>query len=144
MKTFREQLKELIEKQEAKLGRKVTQKEIGDAIGVTQTQISEYLNSDVDPSLSSVIGLAKYFKVGLDYFTGQYAPIDNTDDVRLLNNALMKQVEELRIDKEELKKDKEELKTDKQSWKEQNRLVWEQNERIWALMKNSGPTLNAG
>ena len=62
--TFGETLREL------RLGRKVNQVELSQAIGVSKGIISLWENGLREPTLTNLVALAKYFDVSIDYLVG--------------------------------------------------------------------------
>ena len=48
----------------------ITQKDLGKIIGVGRTTISEYESGKIVPKQKSLIALAEYFNVSVDYLTG--------------------------------------------------------------------------
>ena len=50
--------------------RKVTQSEMANAIGTNKANISRWENGEVEPDLETLIKLAKYFNVSVDYLLG--------------------------------------------------------------------------
>lgn len=65
MSTIGERIKGL------RLSKKVTQKEIADAIGVSSVSVQRFEYGSVRPSLDTLIALANYFDVSLDYLCGR-------------------------------------------------------------------------
>ena len=53
-----------------RLGNGITQKDLGKIIGVGRTTISEYESGKIVPKQKSLIALAEYFNVSVDYLTG--------------------------------------------------------------------------
>lgn len=49
----------------------VSQKEIGEAIGVSDVMISMYEQDKKNPSLPTIVKLAEYFGVSVDYLLGR-------------------------------------------------------------------------
>lgn len=47
---------------------KLTQKELADIMGVSQTMVSNYINSDSEPAVGIIIKLARHFKRPVSYF----------------------------------------------------------------------------
>lgn len=62
---FAERLKEL------RKSHKVTQTVLAESLQVSQRQISYYENAQDTPSLPSLIAIADYFNVSLDYLVGR-------------------------------------------------------------------------
>ena len=50
----------------------LTQKQVGDIIGVSQRAYSSYENGDREPSLSTLSDLAKLFQVPVDFLIGGF------------------------------------------------------------------------
>lgn len=59
-----------------KLG--ISQKQLADAIGVSQQSINKYENHDVEPDIAIMISLSEFFSVSVDYLIG------HTDVERLI------------------------------------------------------------
>ncbi|MDD7408912.1 MAG: helix-turn-helix transcriptional regulator [Anaerovoracaceae bacterium] len=59
----------------------ITQKQLGDAVGVTQQAINSYENSDTQPEYSTLIKLADFFNVSTDYILGHKAETRVNDEV---------------------------------------------------------------
>lgn len=56
---------------ELRLNKKVTQKEIAEGIGVSSVSIQRFEYGSVRPSLDTLLALADYFDVSLDYLVGR-------------------------------------------------------------------------
>lgn len=65
MSVIGERIKEL------RLEKKVTQKEIAEGIGVSPVSVQRFEYGSVRPSLDTLIALADYFDVSLDYLVGR-------------------------------------------------------------------------
>lgn len=63
--TFKDRLKEL------RKNKKVTQKQVGEAIGSSERVIRNYEIGYREPAFSYLIALADYFGVSLDYLVGR-------------------------------------------------------------------------
>ncbi|MBE6924159.1 MAG: helix-turn-helix transcriptional regulator [Ruminococcaceae bacterium] len=61
----------------------VTQKRLADAIGVSQQSINKYENHNVEPDISTLIRIAGYFDVSVDYLVGHPITSDSVDDRNL-------------------------------------------------------------
>lgn len=62
MTTFAQSLKVLMQE------KRLTQQELADKIGISQTMISNYLKGESEPGVGIIIKLAKYFGVGVEFF----------------------------------------------------------------------------
>lgn len=51
-----------------KKNRKITKKEIADGIGISTNSLYNLLVSNIQPSNETILGLAKYFNVDMNYF----------------------------------------------------------------------------
>ena len=60
---FQETLRELLQRNKAT----VTHKKLGSAIGASSTTVSHYINGRIKPSFDTLIGIAGFFNVTLDY-----------------------------------------------------------------------------
>jgi transcriptional regulator with XRE-family HTH domain len=104
MNTFAQSLQKLMDE------RKVKQKELADAIGLTQASISNYFVKGAEPGVDVIIKLAKYFNVGPEYFypelatmhpvrkdraEGKFTNDDLLDDYRVYNRHLINESENL-------------------------------------------------
>lgn len=47
--------------------RKISQKELGDILGIGQKSISRYENGEADPDLQTLCKISKFFHVSIDY-----------------------------------------------------------------------------
>lgn len=54
-----------------RLERKVTQKDIAEAIGVSPVSVQRFEYGSVRPSLDTLIALADFFDVSIDYLVGR-------------------------------------------------------------------------
>lgn len=50
----------------------VTQQEIADALNITQPTYNKYEKGTREPDMKTLISIANYFKVSLDFLTGRY------------------------------------------------------------------------
>lgn len=64
MRTFAKRLKELRTEKE------ITQKELADAIGVTQSIITRWEKDECEPTATVIAKIAKHFGVSSDYLLG--------------------------------------------------------------------------
>lgn len=82
--TFGERLKHLMEDKE------VTQKEVSEHLNIAISTFNGYANDYREPDFSTLISLAKYFCVSVDYLLGitderlSYPDIENTDQLNAL------------------------------------------------------------
>ncbi len=60
----------------------ISQKSLGEEIGVSQQSINKYENYNIEPDISTLIHLAKFFNTSVDYLVG------NTD-IRPMAEAAM-------------------------------------------------------
>ncbi len=49
---------------------KVTQKQLADAIGISQQSINKYENHKIEPDIHTMIQIANYFQTSVDYLVG--------------------------------------------------------------------------
>lgn len=49
----------------------LTQKQIAEATGLTETSVSNYISGKSEPSLKALVSIADYFKCSTDYLTGK-------------------------------------------------------------------------
>ena len=52
--------------------RKLTQQQIADEVNISQRAYAHYEKGDREPNIETMIRLADYYKVSLDYLTGRY------------------------------------------------------------------------
>lgn len=52
--------------------KKLSQKEIAEKMNISQRAYAHYEKGDREPSIETMIRLADYYKVSLDYLTGRY------------------------------------------------------------------------
>ena len=50
---------------------KTSQQQLADFIQVSQQSVNKYENHDVEPDINTLIKIAEYFNVSLDYLTGR-------------------------------------------------------------------------
>lgn len=64
----------------------VTQRELADAIGVSQQSINKYENHNIEPDIETMKRLADYFRTSIDYLVGYTlaAPDLTAEETRLL------------------------------------------------------------
>lgn len=74
---------------------KVTQKQLADAVGVSQQSINKYENHNIEPDIETLIHIADYFNTSIDYLIGfsdirrkpeAVAPYDlNQDEAKIID-----------------------------------------------------------
>ena len=86
---FRERLKQL------RVEKKMTQKELGEALGIRNSVVSFYEVGQREPSLEMIIKIAEYFHVTTDYLLGvddDRGGLDtsmlNEDEISVLNSLV--------------------------------------------------------
>lgn len=52
----------------------VSQRQVADAIGVTEPAMNHYINGRREPDIATLIKLADYFDVSIDYLVGREVP----------------------------------------------------------------------
>lgn len=73
---------------------KMTQKQLAEAIGVSQQSINKYENHNIEPDIETLIRIADHFDTSVDYLIGHKVSEQNTtqtdmlqiDERRLLSN----------------------------------------------------------
>lgn len=72
MGEFSERLRALLENQDgaSPLGKRVSQKELADFIGVSKSTISLWVMGETEANVSGLIALSKFFGVSSDYLIG--------------------------------------------------------------------------
>lgn len=66
----------------------VTQKQLADAVSVSQQSINKYENHNIEPDIETLIRLADFFHTSLDCLTGHAVlpePTLSAEEVRLLD-----------------------------------------------------------
>ncbi len=48
----------------------ISQKQLGDAIGVSQQSVNKYENHKIEPEIETMIRIADYFETSVDYLIG--------------------------------------------------------------------------
>ncbi len=72
----------------------VTQRTLADAVMVSQQSINKYENHSVEPDIDTLIRIADYFGVSLDYLVGRETPSGHSEcqadpsDIRRLYDAV--------------------------------------------------------
>lgn len=59
----------------------ITQKQLGDAVGVSQQAVNSYENSETQPEFSVLVKIADYFNVSTDYLLRHSDPAYLNEDV---------------------------------------------------------------
>ena len=59
----------------------ISQKTLAEAIGVSQQSINKYENHNIEPDITTLMRIAKYFNTSVDYIIGN----SNENSVPLLN-----------------------------------------------------------
>lgn len=115
MTTFAQSLRALMAE------RKLSQKELGDAVGVSQTMISNYLSEEdpVEPGIGVVINMAKYFGVTIDSLYPDIAAVKPMPKNGSISNGSM--LDDYRIYNKHLIYENENL--------------WEDRKEIWSMLK---------
>lgn len=57
----------------------VTQKQLADAIGVSQQSINKYENHNIEPDIRTLIRIADFFHISIDYLVGHRLMCDPVD-----------------------------------------------------------------
>ncbi len=52
----------------------VTQRQVAEAIGVTEPALNHYINGRREPDIATLVKLADYFDVSIDYLVGRDVP----------------------------------------------------------------------
>lgn len=60
----------------------ITQKQLADAIGVSQQSINKYENHNIEPDIETMIRIAKYFNTSVDYLIGHSSLRHKIEPVR--------------------------------------------------------------
>lgn len=62
--------------------RKITQKNLGDSIGKSRAVVGSYANGTANPDLATIVKIAKYFSVSVDFLLGE-SPYTRPDIAQL-------------------------------------------------------------
>lgn len=75
----------------------ISQKQLADVIGVSQQSINKYENHSVEPDIDTLIALADFFGVSVDYLVGHSGFSEPVSQVNLTTNefALIKDFKKL-------------------------------------------------
>lgn len=75
----------------------ISQKQLADVIGVSQQSINKYENHSVEPDIDTLIALADFFGVSVDYLVGHSGFSEPVSQVNLTANefALIKDFKRL-------------------------------------------------
>lgn len=84
----------------------LTQKQIASEIGVSESQLTKYINGDIEIGLNSLVKLAKYFNCSTDYLIGKTETASTNEDIKtackvtgLSQKAIKSLTEYLKLDK---------------------------------------------
>lgn len=69
-----------------RISEKITQEELGKKVGQSKSNISKYENGLLEPNNQTLIVLAEYFRVSIDYLLGR---TDDPTPVRNLNEDMI-------------------------------------------------------
>lgn len=72
---------------ELRMDRGLTQKELGEIINVTKVSICCYENGTRTPTLETLLDLANYFEVDLDYLLGRDKKVDSKQNSKTIRMA---------------------------------------------------------
>ena len=76
----------------------ITQQQLADIISVSQQSINKYENQNIEPDISTLIALADYFDVSVDYLIGRTSNEKNVSfDFNLINETESKIICKLRL-----------------------------------------------
>ena len=76
-----------------RLSRGISQQQLADVIGTSQQSIKKYEKQKIEPDISTLMQLADYFGVTVDYLIGH---IEQTDSA-MTGNAILPKKEEISI-----------------------------------------------
>lgn len=68
--------------------RKVTQKELGEAIHTSQPKVSLYVSGEVTPGVETMLLIAEYFHVSVDYLLTGREPDRKTPEENLIDTLI--------------------------------------------------------
>ena len=67
----------------------VTQQQLASAVGVSQQSINKYENHNIEPDIDTLIAIADYFHISVDYLLGHvYIPEDTIGSSMLTQEEL--------------------------------------------------------
>ncbi len=72
---------------ELRMDRGLTQRELGEIINVTKVSICCYENGTRTPTLETLLDLANYFEVDLDYLLGRDKKVDSKPNEKTIRMA---------------------------------------------------------
>ena len=58
--------------------RKISQQYLAAQIGISQQSVNKYENHDIEPDIDTLIAMANYFQVSIDYLVGRYDEKDKS------------------------------------------------------------------
>lgn len=77
--------------------RDLRQIDVANATGIDQKTLSNYETGKTNPDSYSLIKLADFFGVSIDYLVGRIrCPIRNKDDIQLILNSIQKDIEDIK------------------------------------------------
>lgn len=81
----------------------ISQKQLADVIGVSQQSINKYENHNIEPDIRTLIALADFFGVSVDYLIGHSEIIEAVTpfDLNTKESALIKDFRKLSIRQKE-------------------------------------------
>lgn len=66
----------------------ISQKQLADVIGVSQQSINKYENHNVEPDIDTLIALADFFEISVDYLVGHSEISEPVSQVNLTSSEL--------------------------------------------------------
>lgn len=66
----------------------ISQKQLADVIGVSQQSINKYENHNVEPDIDTLIALADFFGISVDYLVGHSEISEPVSQVNLTSSEL--------------------------------------------------------
>lgn len=76
-----------------RLSRGISQQQLADVIGTSQQSINKYENHNIEPDISTLMQLADYFCVSVDYLIGHLEQTDSS----MTENVITPNKEEISI-----------------------------------------------
>ena len=76
----------------------ISQKALADSIGITQQSINKYENHNIEPDIDTLIAIADYFNVSIDYLVGRsdVASFISNKDENILSRDELKLISQYR------------------------------------------------
>lgn len=57
----------------------ISQQQLAKVLGISQQSVNKYENHKIEPDIATLVAIADYFAVSIDYLVGRVDPEDGTD-----------------------------------------------------------------